>query len=262
MPRRAARRAAPWSAFTRTASSAKPPAARCADRRTDRQTARGRRFLPRSSARRCCCRIRPAPRLRACCWSGLGPRAGFGRKQYRKALQSSAQALAKTGATRCGRVPRARGRAGGLDVQYRARSVAEVFCAQNVQDSRPEDRRRSPSRPSLSSVGVAVGQTRAPAKPWRPGLQHRRSDRRRPRAVARSGESAAQRLYADLPRNARAQGLAKEWPRIKTKVLDEAAIKALKMGAFLAVTQGSHAAAPADRLRISRRARRAARRSA
>ena len=31
----------------------------------------------------------------------------------------------------------------------------------------------------------------------------------------------------------------KEWPRIKTTVLDEAAIKALKMGAFLAVTQGS-----------------------
>jgi leucyl aminopeptidase len=33
--------------------------------------------------------------------------------------------------------------------------------------------------------------------------------------------------------------LAKDWPRIKTKVLDEIGIKALKMGAFLAVTQGS-----------------------
>src|ERR1700683_2641045 len=28
--------------------------------------------------------------------TGLGPRSGFGRKQYRKALQASAQALAKT----------------------------------------------------------------------------------------------------------------------------------------------------------------------
>src|SRR6202034_4888336 len=37
----------------------------------------------------------------------------------------------------------------------------------------------------------------------------------------------------------RALALSAEWPRIKTKVLDEAAIKALKMGAFLAVTQGS-----------------------
>jgi len=33
--------------------------------------------------------------------------------------------------------------------------------------------------------------------------------------------------------------LAKDFPSIKTKVLDEKAIKALKMGAFLAVTQGS-----------------------
>jgi leucyl aminopeptidase len=37
----------------------------------------------------------------------------------------------------------------------------------------------------------------------------------------------------------RAQGLAKEFPSIKTKILDEKGIKALKMGAFLAVTQGS-----------------------
>jgi leucyl aminopeptidase len=37
----------------------------------------------------------------------------------------------------------------------------------------------------------------------------------------------------------RAQGLDKDWPRIKTKVFDQDGIKALKMGAFLAVTQGS-----------------------
>jgi leucyl aminopeptidase len=37
----------------------------------------------------------------------------------------------------------------------------------------------------------------------------------------------------------RAESLAKEWPRIKTKVLGESEIKDLKMGAFLAVTQGS-----------------------
>ena len=37
----------------------------------------------------------------------------------------------------------------------------------------------------------------------------------------------------------RAQGLDKDWARINTKVLDLEAIKALKMGSFLAVTQGS-----------------------
>ncbi len=58
---------------------------------------------------------------------------------------------------------------------------------------------------------------------------------------------ALSRDLANLPPNictptylgTRAQRLAKEFPSIKTKVLDESAIKALKMGAFLAVTQGS-----------------------
>jgi leucyl aminopeptidase len=58
---------------------------------------------------------------------------------------------------------------------------------------------------------------------------------------------AFSRALANLPPNVctptylgtRAQGLAKDFPSIKTKVLDEKGIKALKMGAFLAVTQGS-----------------------
>jgi leucyl aminopeptidase len=58
---------------------------------------------------------------------------------------------------------------------------------------------------------------------------------------------ALSRDLANLPPNictpaylgTRAQGLAKDFPGIKTKVLDENAIKALKMGAFLAVAQGS-----------------------
>src|SRR6202011_3132619 len=58
---------------------------------------------------------------------------------------------------------------------------------------------------------------------------------------------ALSRDLANLPPNVctptylgtRAQALAKDFPSIKTKVLDENGIKALKMGAFLAVTQGS-----------------------
>src|SRR5271154_2566012 len=60
---------------------------------------------------------------------GLGPRNGFGRKHYRKALQSAAQALAKTGA-KDAVVYLALEEAADLDVYYRARGVAEVFCAQ------------------------------------------------------------------------------------------------------------------------------------
>jgi len=37
----------------------------------------------------------------------------------------------------------------------------------------------------------------------------------------------------------RAESLAKEFPRVTTKVFDQSGIRALKMGAFLAVTQGS-----------------------
>src|SRR5271170_3669601 len=60
---------------------------------------------------------------------GLGSRAGFARKQYRKALQSSAVALSKTGASDAiiyltlEEVPH-------LETRYRARTVAEVFCGQ------------------------------------------------------------------------------------------------------------------------------------
>src|SRR6202041_3018884 len=60
---------------------------------------------------------------------GLGARAGFGRKQYRRALQAAVQALAKTGAADAV-VYLALEQAGDLDVEYRARGVAEVFCAQ------------------------------------------------------------------------------------------------------------------------------------
>src|SRR3984957_1096068 len=60
---------------------------------------------------------------------GLGTRAAFARKQYRKALQSTIQALAKT-ATSDAVVYLALEDAAELDVKYRARIVAEVFCSQ------------------------------------------------------------------------------------------------------------------------------------
>src|ERR1700722_13883360 len=60
---------------------------------------------------------------------GLGTRAGFGRKQYRKALQATVQSLGRTGASDA-IVYLALEDVPGLDVQYRARIVAEVFCAQ------------------------------------------------------------------------------------------------------------------------------------
>jgi len=166
---------------------------------------------------------------------GLGSRAAFGRKQYRKALQSAVQALAKTGSSDAV-VYLALEVIGSLDVQYRARTVAEVFCAQlyKIPDLKTSAK---PKAPRLSSVSVAVADARG-AKAAAEGL--------RIGAAVGSG-LALSRDLANLPPNlctprymaTRAQGLAKEFPSIKTKILDEKGIKALKMGAFLAVTQGS-----------------------
>jgi leucyl aminopeptidase len=166
---------------------------------------------------------------------GLGTRTGFGRKQYRKALQSAVQSLGKTGASDA-TVYLALEKVADLDVQYRARIVAEVFCAQlyRIPDMKTSAK---PKAPRLSSVSVASADARA-SKAAAEGL--------RMGAAIGSG-LALTRDLANLPPNVctptylgtRAQALAKEFPSIKTKVLDKSGIKALKMGAFLAVTQGS-----------------------
>ena len=166
---------------------------------------------------------------------GLGTRSAFGRKQYRKALGSAVQALAKSG-TSDATVYLALESVAELDVQYRARAVAEIFCAQlyKIPDLKTTTK---PKAPRLTSVSVAVADARG-MKSAAEGL--------RIGAAVGSG-LALSRDLANLPPNVctptylgtRAQSLAKDFPSIKTKVLDEKAIKALKMGAFLAVTQGS-----------------------
>ena len=183
----------------------------------------------------CCFRRRLGTAAARVLLIGLGTRAAFGRKQYRKALQSAVQALAKTGSSDAV-LYLALEAAGDLDVQYRARAVAEVFCAQlyKIPDLKTSAK---PKAPRLSSVGVAAADARG-AKAAAEGL--------RIGAAVGSG-LALSRDLANLPPNVctprymatRAQGLAKEFPSIKTKVLDASGIKALKMGAFLAVTQGS-----------------------
>jgi leucyl aminopeptidase len=167
--------------------------------------------------------------------AGLGARAGFGRKQYRKALQSSAQALAKTGASDAvvflalEDVPQ-------MDTHYRARAVAEVYCGQGykIPDLKTGAK---PKAAKLTSISVAAENARA-AKAMAVGLKV---------GAAIGSGLALSRDLANLPPNIctptyigeRAESLDKQWPRIKTKVLDEGAIRELKMGAFLAVTQGS-----------------------
>jgi leucyl aminopeptidase len=166
---------------------------------------------------------------------GLGTRAAFGRKQYRKAVQSSALALAKTGASDA-LIYLALEPVPDVDMQYRARIIAEMFCshAYKIPDLKTSPK---PKARRLTAVNVAAADARG-AKAAAEGL--------RIGAAVGNGSQLARDL-ANLPPNVctptylgqRAQQLAKELSSIKTKVLDEAGIKALKMGAFLAVTQGS-----------------------
>ena len=166
---------------------------------------------------------------------GLGPRTGFGRKQYRKALLTSIQAIAKTGAGDA-LVYLALEDGMHVEMQYRARMVAEVFLAHlyRVPDLKSGAK---PAPAKLKSVRVAAAGLRA-LKAAQQGLKLG--------AALGSGVSLTRDL-ANLPPNVctpsyiaqSALKLAKEWPRIKARAYDENAIKALKMGAFLAVTQGS-----------------------
>jgi leucyl aminopeptidase len=166
---------------------------------------------------------------------GLGSRAAFGRKQYRKAVQASTQALAKTGASDA-IVYLAMETVSDLDTQYRARIIAEAFSAHayKIPDLKTAPK---PKARRLTKVIVAVVDARA-VKAAAEGV--------RIGAAIGSGAAFAKDL-GNLPPNVctpayigqRAQALAKEFSSIKTKVIDTNGIKALKMGAFLAVTQGS-----------------------
>lgn len=167
--------------------------------------------------------------------TGLGPRPGFTRKQYRKALLAGARALLKTGAADAA-VYLALEDVPGMDTHLRARAVAETFSAALYRI--PDLKSGAKPKPAkLSRVHVAAENARA-EKSVEAGL--------RIGAAIGAGASLARDL-ANLPPNVctpaylgrRAEALGKEWPRIKTKVLGEAEIKALKMGTFLAVTQGS-----------------------
>jgi hypothetical protein len=109
---------------------------------------------PASSAIRCCCTPERRTRGARTADRPWAQRATFGRKQYRKAVQVAAQALAKTGAADAA-VYLALEQPKDLDEQYRARIVAESFLMQRTRSrtSRPAP---SPRRRASKLVNLAV----------------------------------------------------------------------------------------------------------
>jgi leucyl aminopeptidase len=166
---------------------------------------------------------------------GLGPKAAYARKQYRKSIATAAQALAKTGAVDA-TIYLVADTHPDLDLQYRARIVSEVMQTQlyKIPDLKTS---KKPKAPPLRSIRVAVADA-AEARAAQRGLDM---------GMAIGNGVHLARDLANLPPNictptylgTRAQQLAREFTSIKAKILDERQIKALKMGAFLAVTAGS-----------------------
>ncbi|HTW38931.1 MAG TPA: leucyl aminopeptidase [Steroidobacteraceae bacterium] len=166
---------------------------------------------------------------------GLGAAKSFGRKAWRRAASAAVAALARTRMRSAGfgiERPPAR----QLDDYYFGRSIAEIVGATlyRINDLKTG---KKPPPPALERI--VAGPVRGAGLPAaRRGLAH---------GAALAVALSVQRDLANLPANvctpeylgAQARSIAKRYPAVRAQVLDEAAIRRLKMGCFLAVTQGS-----------------------
>jgi leucyl aminopeptidase len=166
---------------------------------------------------------------------GMGKKESFGRKQYKKALLAAAAAVAKTGASdavcHLSVEPVA-----ATDAYYRGRLAAEAVgsALYRVPAMRST---RQPAAPALKSFRLAVHEKGQRHEAER-GLEHGRGI---------AAGAALTRDLANLPANVctpgylakQARELARQHRSVRAEVLDEPALKRLKMGAFLSVTAGT-----------------------
>jgi len=165
---------------------------------------------------------------------GLGKKAAFGRKQYRKALVAALGAITKTGArdavsylAECVASP---------DAYYDARLAAEAVGAALYRVPAIRSARKPPE-PALKSFGIAMADASQKAATQR-GLDQ---------GQAIAAGAALTRDLANLPANVctpsylaqQARELARAYKTVRTQVLDERDLKRLKMGSFLSVTNGT-----------------------
>jgi leucyl aminopeptidase len=166
---------------------------------------------------------------------GLGRRGTLERKQYKKAMVAAAGALVRSGArdavSYLSLEP-----IDATDVYYRGRLAAEAIghALYRVPAIRSS---RAPKAPRLARFGIAVHHAAQIAEAAR-GLAH---------GAAIAAGTALTRDLANLPANvctpshlaSRARLLAREHRSVRARILDERAIRRLRMGAFLSVTAGT-----------------------
>jgi leucyl aminopeptidase len=164
----------------------------------------------------------------------MGPAKQLQRRTWRKAWSAAASALLRTRIESCA-VALDRPAARELDDYYLGRAVAELTGAALY---RINDLKTARKPPPAALKKVLAGPVRRAAAAER-GFAHGE-------AVATA--QSVQRDLANLPGNVctpiylaeQARALARRHPSLRTRVLDEAAIRREKMGCLLAVAQGSH----------------------
>ncbi len=166
---------------------------------------------------------------------GLGPRKGFGRKAYRKAVTAAVQWLAKAGA-RDAVLFLAQEPVPGVDDYYAARFAVESasLVLYRIPDLKSG---KKPPKPKIARLGLAVAE-RGQLADARRGIKD---------GAGVFAGMALCRDLANLPANvctpsylaSRARQMARAHKGLRVKVLTEPAIKRLKMGSFLSVTRGS-----------------------
>lgn len=167
--------------------------------------------------------------------TGLGTRKSFGRKAWRKAWAAAVAALAKTSIGSVG-LALERPAAKELDDYYFGRAVAEIAGAglYRINDLKSG---KKPKPAALERILAGPAAKGAAAKVSR-GLAH---------GAAIAEACKVQRDFANLPGNVctplflaeETRALAKRYPSLRVRVLDEPAIRREKMGCLLAVSQGS-----------------------
>jgi leucyl aminopeptidase len=166
---------------------------------------------------------------------GLGAKRSLTRKLWRRAANAAMAAMART-RIRTAAIALDRPAGKDLDDYYFGKVLAEVAGAAlyRVNDLKTG---KKPKTPVLDKIFIGPVKASNIAAAKR-GLEHGKG-----LALAVS----VQRDLANLPGNVctptylgkHAQSIGKKYPAVKVQVLDEAAIRRLKMGCFLAVTQGS-----------------------
>ncbi|MGH8149985.1 MAG: leucyl aminopeptidase [Steroidobacteraceae bacterium] len=166
---------------------------------------------------------------------GLGPEKGYNRKTWRRACSAAVTALART-RIRSAAFGIDRPSARALDDHAFGRALAEIAgsALYRINDSKTA---KKPPAPTLDRIIAG------PVRPTGTRVARRALEEGRAVALAMS----VQRDLGNLPANLctptylgeRARAIAKQYASVRVQVLDEPAIRRLKMGCFLAVTQGS-----------------------